>query len=53
MVDYVQAFAEIFQMLEALQRDCLVYLPLQYPSLPFAEVVVGLHKGGVELYPSL
>ena len=45
MVDHAQAFAEIFQMPEAPQRDCLVYLPFQYPGLPFAEVVVGRHKG--------
>ena len=45
MVDHAQAFTEILQMPKAPQRDCLVYLPLQYPGLPFAEVVVGLHKG--------
>lgn len=45
MVDHAQAFTEVFQMPEAPQRDCLVYLPLQYPGLPFTEVVVWLHKG--------
>ncbi len=45
MVDHAQAFTEVFQMPEASQRDRLVYLPLQYPGLPFTEVVVGLHKG--------
>lgn len=45
MVDHAQAFAEVFQMPEVPQRDCLVYLPFQYPGLPFAEVVVRIHKG--------
>ena len=45
MVDDAQAFAEIFQMPEAPQRDCLVYLPFQYPGFPLTEVVIGLHKG--------
>lgn len=45
MVNHTQAFTEIFQMPEAPQRDCLIYLPPQYPGLPFTEVVIGIHKG--------
>lgn len=44
MVNHAQAFAEIFRMPEASQRDRLIYLPFQDPGLPFAEVIVRLHK---------
>ena len=42
MVDHAQEFAEIFQMPEAPQWDCLVYLPFQYPAWGMQRAFAGI-----------